>query len=58
MFDGEYVESAVYVRESLPAGATFDGPAVVEGGESTVVVRPGQSARVDEHGSIVVEVTD
>jgi len=58
MFDGEFVESAVYVRESLPTGATFDGPAVIEGGESTVVVRPGQSARIDEFGSILVEVTD
>jgi len=58
MFDGQFVESAVYVRELLPTGATFDGPAVVEGEESTVVVRPGQSARIDEYGSIVVEVTD
>ncbi len=55
-FDGDPVETAVYDRDALPTGATFDGPAVIEGAESTVVVRPEQDARVDEYGSIVVEV--
>jgi len=58
MFDGEFHETAVYDREALPTGTSFDGPAVVEGAESTVVVRPDQSARVDEYGSIIVEVAN
>ncbi len=57
-FDGEGVETAIYDRSRLPTGAEFGGPAVVEGAESTVVVRPGQSARVDEFGSLVVEVSE
>ncbi|WP_423999480.1 hydantoinase/oxoprolinase family protein [Haloarcula salina] len=55
-FDGDAVETRVYDRERLPAEERFEGPAVVEGAESTVVVRPGQSVRVDEYGSLVVEV--
>jgi len=55
-FDGEAVETPVYDRELLPTGGEFDGPAIVEGGESTVVVRPGQRVEVDDYGSIVVEV--
>ena len=58
MFDGEFHEAAVYVRDALPTGSAFDGPAIVEGAESTVVVNPEQRARVDEYGSIVVEVSD
>jgi N-methylhydantoinase A len=56
VFDGEGTDARVYDREALPTETEFEGPAVVEGGESTVVVRPGQHARVDEFGSIVVEV--
>ena len=55
-FDGDVHETRVYRRERLPTGAAFDGPAVVEGAESTVVVRPGQSVETDEYGSLVVEV--
>ena len=58
VFDGETTETDVYDRERLPTGARFEGPAVVEGTESTVVVRPGQEAWVDEYGTIGVEVAD
>jgi N-methylhydantoinase A len=55
-FDGAFRDTRVYDRSRLPAGASFDGPAVVEGAESTVVVHPGQRARVDDDGNVVVEV--
>ncbi|WP_336037694.1 hydantoinase/oxoprolinase family protein [Halobacterium yunchengense] len=55
VFDGDAHDARVYDRNELPAGATFDGPAVVEGDASTVVVRPGQTARVDDAGSVVVD---
>jgi len=56
VFDGRTHGTRVYDRGSLPTGASFDGPAVVEGGESTVVVHPGQAASVDEYGTLLVEV--
>ncbi len=55
-FDGEVRDARVYQREQLPAAAEFTGPAVVEGAESTVVVRPEQSVTVDDYGSLIVEV--
>ena len=56
VFDGTAHDTPVYDRAALPTGPEFEGPAIVEGAESTVVVRPGQAARVDDYGSIVVEV--
>jgi len=54
-YGGDPRETRVYDRAELPADAAFDGPAVVEGAESTVVVHPGQTADVDEHGNLVVD---
>lgn len=54
-YDGTIHETNIYDRNRLPADASFDGPAIVEGGESTVVIRPEQHATVDEYGSIMVE---
>lgn len=55
-FDGEVHDARVYRRERLPADGSFTGPAIVEGAESTVVVRPEQSVEIDEYGSLIVEV--
>lgn len=55
-FEGSFVETPVYDRTDLRAGTTVDGPAIFEGGESTVVLTPGWRARVDERGTLVLEV--
>ena len=41
-------DTPVYARADLPAGYVFEGPAIVEGFDSTVVVPPGWRAEVDE----------
>jgi N-methylhydantoinase A len=51
-FGGTFRETPVYERESVPAGAAIDGPAIFEGGESTVVVPPGWRTTVDGRGTI------
>jgi N-methylhydantoinase A len=51
-----YVEVPVYVREELRAGATFDGPAIVEESGSTTVLPPATSATVDSYGNLVVTI--
>jgi N-methylhydantoinase A len=56
VYDGRTHATRIYDRGSLPTGASFDGPAVVEGRESTVVVHPEQEASVDEYGTLLVEV--
>ncbi|GAB7094341.1 hydantoinase/oxoprolinase family protein [Halolamina litorea] len=54
-FGEEHYDASIYDRDLLPAGGEFDGPAVVEGPESTVVLRPGQSAEVAPDGTLVVD---
>jgi N-methylhydantoinase A len=56
-FDGTVAETPVYDRSRLPAGASVDGPAVVEDDATTVVVHPGQTADVDDHGHLVVDTS-
>jgi N-methylhydantoinase A len=55
VFDGARHETPVYDRSSLGPGASLDGPTVVEGVESTVVVPPAASAHVDDLGNVVIE---
>jgi N-methylhydantoinase A len=56
VYDGEPSDTPVYDRTRLPTDSRFDGPAVVEGRESTTVVHPGQRVRVDADANLVVEV--
>ncbi len=49
----EPIQSPVYRRSDLGAGATFDGPAVVEERETTSVIRPGWSVEVAVDGSLI-----
>lgn len=49
-------EATIFDRSKLPAGAEFDGPAIVEEAGSTTALFPGQSARVDEYGNLHIIV--
>ncbi len=53
---GGFVETPVYDRYALHAGAEFAGPAIVEERESTAVVGPGARCRVDDGFGLVVEI--
>jgi N-methylhydantoinase A len=57
-FDESRVETPVYDRRKLPAGTDLDGPAVFEGGESTAVCPPDWAARVDDRGTLHLEVSE
>jgi N-methylhydantoinase A len=52
---GDYVDCPIYGRYDLPAGASFRGPAIVEEFDSTTVVHPGFSVRVDDVGNLIIE---
>jgi len=45
---GDAVETACYLRSELSAGATLDGPAIIDQFDSTTVVPPGWRVKVDE----------
>ena len=55
---GGYVDCPIYDRYALPAGARLAGPAVVEEFDSTTVVHPGFSVRVDDVGNLIIERED
>jgi N-methylhydantoinase A len=45
---GTPLDTPLYVRADLPAGATLSGPAVIDQLDSTTLVPPGWRAEVDE----------
>ncbi len=49
------VDTPVYQRTALGAGARFDGPAVVEERETTTVIRPGWTVEVAADGSLIAD---
>jgi N-methylhydantoinase A len=52
----EFRPTTVYDRYALVAGAAFDGPAIVEERESTLVVGPGGRFEVAPSGNIIVSI--
>ena len=49
-----FVECSIYRRESLPPASELEGPAILEGMDSTVVINPGWRARIDEYGNCIL----
>lgn len=48
------VETAVYRRETFPAGCQVQGPALIGQIDATTLLPPGSSARVDEYGNLLI----
>lgn len=44
----------IYARATLTPGTAFAGPAIVEQYDTTTVIHPGQRARVDDQGNLIV----
>ena len=53
---GDWAACPVWQREDLLAGNEIPGPAIVEEVSATTVLYPGDTARVDAFGSLVVEL--
>jgi N-methylhydantoinase A len=51
-----FVDTPVYARGRLPAGAVIDGPALVEEYASTTVVFPGDRLEVGDFGDLVIDI--
>lgn len=51
-----WADTPVFRRSLLPVGAPVDGPAVIEEMSSTTVILPGQQARADDYGNLVVNL--
>ena len=48
-------ETRVFDRAALAAGHVIDGPAVIEEAASVTVLNPGQRARVDAYGHLLID---
>lgn len=55
-FAGGWHETPVFWRDHLPADASFDGPAIVEQMDTTLVVPPGDRVATDAMGNLIVRV--
>ncbi|MEC8146444.1 MAG: hydantoinase B/oxoprolinase family protein, partial [Pseudomonadota bacterium] len=51
---GAPVTAPVYRRESIPAGGTVDGPALITEATATTIVEPGWQAEMTEIGNLVL----
>lgn len=54
---GKWLEAEVYDRPSLVVNQQIVGPAVVEQSDTTIVILPGWSARVDDAGNLHLKGT-
>ncbi len=52
----DFVPTPIYSREALLPGNRFAGPAIVEQMDTTTVVPPGMTARVDPYLNLILEV--
>jgi len=51
---GGWHETAVYDRLLLPVGATVSGPALLEQPDTTTLIEPGMTGRVDPYGNLIL----
>ncbi len=55
-FDGEWHDTTIYSRDLLPIGKSFEGPAIIEQMDTTVVVEPDNKVDSDTDGNLLIHV--
>ena len=55
-YHGTWHDTPVYIREKLPLDATIEGPAILEQMDATTVLEPGDRARSDADGNIIIDI--
>ena len=55
-FETGWKETAVYKRELLPVKAKFNGPAVIEQLDTTIIVEPENQVAVDLNGNLIISL--
>ncbi|MCL5734611.1 MAG: hydantoinase/oxoprolinase family protein [Actinobacteria bacterium] len=53
---GGYVDCPTFERSRLRAGNSVCGPAIIEQMDTTTVIPPGETALVDKHGTLIIEL--
>ena len=55
--DGRWLAARVVDRDTLAAGASLEGPAIIEQYDTTVLVPPGFTVTLDRNGNLIGEAT-
>ncbi|RRI04432.1 hydantoinase/oxoprolinase family protein [Mesorhizobium tamadayense] len=55
-YHGTWHDTPVYAREKLPLEAIIEGPAILEQMDATTVLEPGDRARSDADGNIIIDI--
>lgn len=55
-YHGAWHDTPVYAREKLPLDAVIEGPAILEQMDATTVLEPGDHARSDADGNIIIDI--
>ena len=52
---GGFVKTTIFHFDRLAPGSSIDGPAILEGMDSTVLINPGWTGQIDEYGNCIME---
>jgi N-methylhydantoinase A len=55
-FNGQWLASTVYDRALINSGTLIEGPAIIQQVDSTCVIDPGATAKIDSAGNLVIDV--
>ena len=55
-FDGGWRATPIYWRDYLPIDFEIEGPAIIEQMDTTILIEPGDHARGDDQGNILIAV--
>jgi len=55
-FDGQFVPANVYNREDIPVLSEIQGPAIIDQLDTTTVIPPGFTAKVDVYRNLIISV--
>ncbi len=55
-FDGVWLQAPIYWRDKLPLNFEITGPAIVEQMDTTVLLEPGDVAKGDALGNMIIRV--
>ncbi|TPN68959.1 hydantoinase/oxoprolinase family protein [Mesorhizobium sp. B1-1-1] len=55
-YSGRWHDTPVYAREELPLDVIIEGPAILEQMDATTVLEPGDRARSDADGNIIIDI--
>jgi N-methylhydantoinase A len=53
---GDFDQTPVFWGERLVAGNVMSGPAIIQVPDTTIVVHPFQTARIDAYGNVLIDL--